>query len=111
MENKPERLERKLHVKTHPRAVVALKRVIVELSATDGIRFEGKAVTQEALTNAAWLMLEAWSPDRLEAELGPYLDRLNELVGHRRTAAEGNGENQEVTSATVARPNNSGGGR
>jgi hypothetical protein len=92
------RLERRIYIRTHPRSHQAVKQLVAALAISEGCRFEGHAITQEALTNALWLMAQSWSVERVEAEVGPFIRMLDELV------ADCDEEDEVIASAAATAP-------
>lgn len=73
-------LMKRKQVRTNARARAALRRVVAEMAGRDGLAFEAKTLTQEALVCASWLWMEAMDPDALEAALAPHVRRLESIV-------------------------------
>lgn len=71
-----------IQVRIIPKAKLSLDRVIAELRASGRITFRGKRITQEALLNASWLLMESLETDALEAALAPQFARLEAMVGY-----------------------------
>lgn len=63
------------YVRTHALPRRALGRVMVDMAAR-GMTFGGASITQEALVNASWELLEEMGPDWCEAKLTPILRRM-----------------------------------
>lgn len=93
------RLSRKKYVRTHPRALLALKRLVIELSGSGRLTFEGGPVTEEAFVCASWLWLESMGAEAVEAGIAPHLARLDALV-----AGAGEGEGETATRDAPAAP-------
>src|SRR5690242_12573414 len=63
------------YIRTHALPRLALDRVMAEMTSR-GMTFGGASITQEALVNASWELLEEMGPDWCEAKLGPILRRM-----------------------------------
>ena len=69
------------YVRTHPRAKLALDRVVTELARSESLSFRGKrGITQEGLVSASWLLLEALGPAEVERLIAPHVAHLDELL-------------------------------
>lgn len=77
-----------IQVRIAPKAKLSLDRVLAELRASGVLRFRGKRVTQEALLNASWLLMESMDVEELEAALAPHFARLETLVGYSAEASD-----------------------
>src|SRR5262249_50591895 len=71
--------QRDLFVRVHRRTKEALDKVRARIKGDGRLTFFGKDVTQEALINASWLLLESKDVDWLVEQLGPAMAQIEAL--------------------------------
>jgi len=71
-------LSRKRYVRTHPDTRAALAHMLADAQRA-GLTFEGEPITQEALVNASWLLLDGLDREWTIERLRPILARMESL--------------------------------
>jgi hypothetical protein len=90
------------YIRTHALPRLALDRVMAEM-VSRGMTFGGASLTQEALVNASWELLEEMGPDWCEAKLAPILRRMEQYGPDqtRRDAAPREAGAKEEPSGSI----------
>lgn len=69
-----------MQVRTATAPKYAIDHAVARLRAMPGVRFRGRKVSQEAVINAAFLMLADMDDAELEETMGHYVGALEELL-------------------------------